>query len=109
MRTYLWFVLGTVWTTSTDHLVAAKLSQYPVDGVLLHVHVEQQQRPCHPVLLVAEAQSREALWCAGRDSLLGVRRPPDIRVRESVELPNEVLVRPLRLVVGIRGLHTNQM
>jgi hypothetical protein len=37
-----------------------------VDGVLLHVHVEQQRRPRHPVLLVVEAQSREALWCAGR-------------------------------------------
>jgi hypothetical protein len=24
-------------------------------------------------------------------------------------LPDEVLVRPLRLVVGVRGLHTNQM
>jgi hypothetical protein len=45
----------------------------------------------------------------GRDSLLGVRRPLDIRVRESVELPDEVLVRPLRLLVGVRGLHTNQM
>jgi hypothetical protein len=26
-------------------LVAADLPQYPVDGVLLHVHVEQQRRP----------------------------------------------------------------
>jgi hypothetical protein len=80
-----------------------------VDGVLLHVHVEQQQRPCHPVLLVTEAQSREALWCVGHDSLLGVLRPPDVRVSESVELPDEVLVHPLRLVVGVRGLHTNRM
>jgi hypothetical protein len=42
-------------------LVAVELSQYPVDGVLLHIHVEQQWRPHHPVLLVAEAQSREAM------------------------------------------------
>jgi hypothetical protein len=42
-------------------LIAAELPQYPVDGVLLHVHVEQQRRPHHPVLLVAEAQSREAM------------------------------------------------
>jgi hypothetical protein len=54
-------------------------------------------------------QLEEDLWCAGRDSLLGVRRPPDVRVRESVKLPDEVLVRPLRLLVGVRGLHTNQM
>jgi hypothetical protein len=74
-----------------------------VNGVLLHVHVEQQRRPRHPVLLVAKVQSREDLWCAGRDSLLRVRRPPDVCVRESVELPDEVLVRPLRLVVGVRG------
>jgi hypothetical protein len=90
-------------------LLAVELPQYPVDGVLLHVHVEQQRRPRHLVLLVAEAQSREALWCAGRDSLLGVRRPHDVRDCESVELPDEVLVRPLRLVVGVLGLHTNQM
>jgi hypothetical protein len=37
----------------------AELPQHPVDGVLLHVHVEQQRRPRHPVLLVAKAQSRE--------------------------------------------------
>jgi hypothetical protein len=41
-----------------------------VDDVLLHVHVKQQRRPRHPVLLVTEAQSREALWCTGRDSIL---------------------------------------
>jgi hypothetical protein len=41
-----------------------------VDGELLHVHIKQQRRPHHLVLLVSEAQSREALWCAGRDSLL---------------------------------------
>jgi hypothetical protein len=46
-------------------LVGAELPQYPVDSVLLHIHVEQQWRPRHPVLLVVEAQSREALWCAG--------------------------------------------
>jgi hypothetical protein len=60
-----------------------------VDGVLLHVHVEQQRRPRHPVLLVSEAQEREALRCAGRDSLLRVRRPPDVRIRERVELTDE--------------------
>jgi hypothetical protein len=80
-----------------------------VDDVLLHVHVEQQRRPRHLVLLVVEAQSREALWCAGRDIILRVGRPPDIRVRESFELPDEVLVHPVRLVVGVRGLHTNKM
>jgi hypothetical protein len=90
-------------------LVAIELPQHPVDGVLLHVHVERQRQPRHLVLQVAGAQSREALWCAGRDSLLGKRRPPDVRVCESVELPDEVLVRLLRLVVGVRGLHTNQM
>jgi hypothetical protein len=58
-----------------------------VDDVLLHVHVKQQRRSRHPILLAAKAQIREAMWCAGRDSLLGVRRPPDVRVRESVELP----------------------
>jgi hypothetical protein len=77
-------------------LVAAELPQHIVDGILLHVHVEQQRRPRHPVLLVPEAQSREALWCAGRDSLLRVWHPPDVRILESVELPDEVLVRPLR-------------
>jgi hypothetical protein len=56
------------------HLVVAELPQHPVDGVLLHVHVEQQRRPRHPVLLVTKAQSREALWSTGRDSLFGVRR-----------------------------------
>jgi hypothetical protein len=60
---------------SVDHthkplLVAAKLRQHRVDSVLLHVHVEQQWRPRHLVLVVSEAQSREPLWCAGRDSLL---------------------------------------
>jgi hypothetical protein len=63
-------------------VVAAKLPQHPVSSVLHHVHVEQQRRPRHPVLLVAEAQSREAQCCAGCDSLLGVRRPPDILVCE---------------------------
>jgi hypothetical protein len=72
-------------------LVAAELPQYPVDDVLLHVHVEQQRWPRHPVLLVAEAQSREALWCAGRDSLLGVRRPLDVLVCESVDCPTKSL------------------
>jgi hypothetical protein len=47
-------------------LVAVELPQHPMDGVLLHVHVEQQRRPRYPILLVVEAQSREALWCAGR-------------------------------------------
>jgi hypothetical protein len=51
-------------------LVAAQLPQHPVDGVLLHVHVEQQRRPRHPVVLASEAQRREPLWCASRDSLL---------------------------------------
>jgi hypothetical protein len=41
-----------------------------VDGVLLHVHLKQQHRPRYPVLLVAKAQSREAIWCTGHDSLL---------------------------------------
>jgi hypothetical protein len=46
------------------------LPQHPVDGVLLHVHVEQQRLPRHPVVLVSEAQRRESLWCAARDSPL---------------------------------------
>jgi hypothetical protein len=90
-------------------LLATELPQHHLDGVLLHIHIEQQRRPRHPVLLVTEAQSREAMWCAGRDNILGVGRPPGVRVCQSIELPDEVLVRPLRLVVGVRGLHTNKM
>jgi hypothetical protein len=51
-------------------LVAAELPQHPVDGVLLHVHVEQQRRPRHPVPVVSEAQRLEPLWCTGRNNLL---------------------------------------
>jgi hypothetical protein len=59
---------------SVDHrhmplLVAVELPQHPVDDVL-HVHVEQQRRPRHPVVLVLVAQRREPLWCASRDSLV---------------------------------------
>jgi hypothetical protein len=41
-----------------------------VDGILLHVHIEQQRRPHHLVVPVSEAQTREPLWCAGRHNLL---------------------------------------
>jgi hypothetical protein len=51
-------------------LVAAELPQHHMDSVLLHVHVEQQRHPRHPVVLVSEAQRREALWCASHDNLL---------------------------------------
>jgi hypothetical protein len=49
---------------------SGRTASAPMDGVLFHVHVKQQRRPRHPVLLVLKAQSREALWWAGRDSLL---------------------------------------
>jgi hypothetical protein len=39
-----------------------------VDGVLLHVHVEHQRCLRHPLVLVSEAQRREALWCTGREA-----------------------------------------
>jgi hypothetical protein len=37
-------------------LVAVELPQHPVDGVLLHVHVEHQRHPCHLVVLVSKPQ-----------------------------------------------------
>jgi hypothetical protein len=65
-----------VGARNTEHhrhkplLVAVELPQHPVDGILLHVHVEQQQRPRQLVLLVSEAQIQEPLRCVGHDRLL---------------------------------------
>jgi hypothetical protein len=90
-------------------LVEAELLHHPVDGVLLPVHVKHQRHLRLLVVLVSEAQRREALWCAGHDSLLCVRRPPDVGFYQRVELTDEVFVRPLRLLVNTRGLHTEEM
>jgi hypothetical protein len=66
-----------------------------MDDVLLHENFEHQGHLCLPIVLVSEA-----LWCAGRDSLLSVQRLPDAVDRERVKLTDEVLVHPLRLVVN---------
>jgi hypothetical protein len=84
-------------------LVAAELPQHVVDGILLHVHVEQQRRPRHPVLLVPKAQSREAAAIAFSE--YGVHLT-SASLRAS-NCPTKSLY--TLFVVGVQDLHTNQM
>jgi hypothetical protein len=69
-------------------LVAAELPQHPVDGVLLHIHVEQQRRPRHPVLLVAEAQLANLGFEArvGQDSIPPFMCSSNSDCRSKIEL-----------------------
>ena len=75
-------------------LIQAELPHHAVHQVLLDVDVEHHRRLCQPVLLVSEAQRREALRCEPLDDGGGVRRPHNVAVGQRVDMPDEVGVRP---------------
>jgi hypothetical protein len=78
-----------------------------VDYVFLDVHVEHQVSRRPPLLLVSEAQRREALWCAVVDTSLWVQRPPDLLIGHHIDLAHEVLVGLLRLLTNPNVLFVN--
>jgi hypothetical protein len=82
-------------TGTCDSRYKGELPHHLMDDILLHENVEHQGHLHLLVVLVSEA-----LWCAGRDSLLCVQHLPDTVDRERVKLTDKVLVHPLRLVVN---------
>ena len=85
-------------------LVPPELPHHALWVVLLHVDVEHHWLLRQPVLLVLEAECREALRCAGGDGVDCVQRPNDLAVYQGVDLPAEVDVRPPGLL-GVVELH----
>jgi hypothetical protein len=62
--------------------------------VLLNIHVVDERSLRHPEITVPKAQGRETLQCTRGDQGVGVRLPDNLAVGESVDLADEVQVRP---------------